>query len=130
MFTLDQIQQAHSKVRSGADFPHYIKELIKMGVASYDTYVSDGHTEYFGTDNSRLLSEARYPPLEIAQQSDVQQFRHYLLIHQQGETSYPVFCAHSAKTGVEKWTVDITTLTCTYYDKKGNQLLEEEIPAS
>ena len=27
MFTVEQIQQAHQKVRSGADFPKYIQEI-------------------------------------------------------------------------------------------------------
>jgi uncharacterized protein YbcV (DUF1398 family) len=128
MFTIDQITEAHDKVRSGADFPKYIQELISMNIASYETYVSDGHTEYIGKDNSRLLSEARYPAIEVAPVGDAQKFGHYLRIHQQGQTSYPVFCNHSAETGVEKWTVDINSMTCTYYDKKGNQLLVEEIP--
>jgi hypothetical protein len=32
MFTLEQIQQAHKKVKSGADFPAYAQELTNMGV--------------------------------------------------------------------------------------------------
>lgn len=28
MFTLDQIKAAHNKVKSGADFPAYIQDLI------------------------------------------------------------------------------------------------------
>ena len=32
MFTLEQIKLAHSKVKSGADFPAYIKELKALGV--------------------------------------------------------------------------------------------------
>ncbi len=45
MFILDQIEAAHSKVKSGADFPEYIKELKQFGVTSYETFVSDGHTD-------------------------------------------------------------------------------------
>ena len=32
MFSLDQIQQAHSKLKSGADFPVYIHEIKLLGV--------------------------------------------------------------------------------------------------
>ena len=32
MFTLDQIREAHSRVKSGADFPKYARELTEMGV--------------------------------------------------------------------------------------------------
>lgn len=35
MFTLDQIREAHVKVKSGADFPHYIQDLIVLGVQKY-----------------------------------------------------------------------------------------------
>ena len=32
MFTVEQIKAAHSKVKSGADFPSYIKEIKSLGV--------------------------------------------------------------------------------------------------
>ena len=45
MFTIEQIQSAHSKVKSGADFPKYIQEIKALGVTSYETYVEDGRTD-------------------------------------------------------------------------------------
>lgn len=129
MFTLDQIKAAHSKVKSGADFPRYVQDLVCLGVTGYSTYVGDGHTEYRGEGDYRIQSEARYAALEIADKSDAEQFGHYLKIHQQGKTGYPAFCGHSAETGVDKWIVDMTEMTCTYYDKGGNKMLTEAIPA-
>ena len=32
MFTIEQIKNAHAKVKSGADFPTYVQNLIKLGV--------------------------------------------------------------------------------------------------
>lgn len=128
MFTIDQIKSAHSKVKSGTDFPGYVQELIRLGVLSYDTYVSDGHTKYTGENNYTIQSDAKYPAMDIAATSDSGQFRQYLKIHQQGQTGYLLFCKHSAETGVEKWTVDMMEMTCTYYDKAGNKLLVENIP--
>jgi hypothetical protein len=32
MFTIAQIKKAHSKVKSGEDFPVYIQDLIALGV--------------------------------------------------------------------------------------------------
>ncbi len=32
MFTIEQIKEAHAKVKSGADFPNYIHDLIILGV--------------------------------------------------------------------------------------------------
>ena len=51
MFTLQAIKDAHSKVKSGADFPTYIQELKVLGITKYDTYVRDGHAVYFGNED-------------------------------------------------------------------------------
>jgi len=128
MFTLSQIQEAHSEVKNGSDFPKYIQDLIKLGVLNYDTYVFDGHTNYFGIDNHEIRSEAKYPILSIADLSDTKRFKHNLKIHQQGQTDYMTFCNHSAECGIEKWTVNTVEMTCVYYDKKGNKILIETIP--
>lgn len=129
MFTIEQIKSAHSKVKSGADFPKYVQELIGLGVKSYDCFVSDGHTEYLGENGFEIKSAAKYNEIPIAENADIEQFKHYLKIHQNGETDYMTFCDHSAETGVEKWKVDMTEMTCVYYDKKGSQMLVETIPA-
>jgi uncharacterized protein YbcV (DUF1398 family) len=129
MFTIEQIKVAHSRVKSGADFPNYIQDLIQLGVKSYDTFVADGHAVYFGVDNHQTQSEGKYAELTVVDKSNIEQFKHYLKIHQKGETDYLTFCTHSAQCGVEKWTVETTAMTCTYYDKDGNKILEERIPA-
>lgn len=127
MFTLHEIEKIHSKVKSGADFPNYIQELIKLGVSNYTIYVNDGHTDYSGKDNFHLSSDAKYETLPVAEKSDIERLKHALTIHQQGQTSYMTFCKHSAKSGVQKWTVDISQMRCTYYDKSGKIMLVEEI---
>lgn len=129
MFQLDDIKKAHSKVKSGADFPGYVQDLIKLGVKKYDTYVGDGHTMYFGKDNFQLGSEPKYTTLPISDSSDGEKFQGFLKVHQQGGSDYPTFCRQAAETGVEKWTVDMDQMTCTYYDKSKGKMLEERIPA-
>lgn len=128
MFTIEQIKEAHSKVKSGADFPQYVQDLIKLGVVHYSTYVRDGHTVYWGSDNFRVQSLPKYNIKEVASIGNKSQFIHKLNMHQAGETDYPSFCTHCAEDGVDKWTVNMVEMTCTYYDKSGNLLLEEEIP--
>lgn len=128
MFTIEQIKAAHSKVRSGADFPKYIQELINLGVVSYDAFVADGHTEYFGEADFQLRSAAKYETIPVAESGGIEKFKHYLKIHQQGETDYLTFCSHCAESGVEKWRVDTKRMTCTYFDKNGDQMLVEKIP--
>jgi len=127
-FELKQIKEAHSKVKTGADFPNYVQDLIGLGVKKYDTYVSDGHTLFFGDDNYQIKSKRKYARLNIANISDKERFKHYLKNHQRGQTDYPTFCHQSAETGVEKWTVDMTQMTCSYYDKLNNKMHEEIIP--
>jgi uncharacterized protein YbcV (DUF1398 family) len=129
MFTVEQIKQAHSKVKSGADFPGYIQDLKSLGVTWYNTIVSDGHSEYSGKDNYKINSEAKYEPLVVSEQSSKEDFISHLKKHQRGETDYPAFCNDCAETGIEKWNVDINKMTCTYYDRNGNEMLVEQIPA-
>jgi len=128
MFTLHDIREAHAKVSTGADFPNYVQELISLGVIGYSTYVSDGHTTYTGRDAYSLQSDAKYAAQEIAETGDPELFRTYLKDHQQGQSNYPTFCRHCAEAGVEKWTVDMGKMTCSYYDKEGDELLVEAIP--
>ncbi|PZF71248.1 DUF1398 domain-containing protein [Taibaiella soli] len=130
MFTVAQIEAAHSKVKSGADFPKYIQEIKALGVTGFETWVKDSHTEYLGSNNYRTASNAMYEPLAIADASDKNTFAERLKIHQQGQTDYMTFCNDCAATGVEKWIVDLDKMTCTYFDKAGNEVLMEPIPAA
>lgn len=128
MFTLEQIKAAHSKVKSGADFPAYVQELIALGLTRYDFYVSDGHVSYDGQNGFHIESPARYPEKNITEPSDPETFAKLLKAHQQGQSDFPTMCQQSADTGVEKWIVDMMEMTCTYYDKAGNTMLVEQIP--
>ena len=128
MFTADQIKEAHSKVRSGADFPAYIREIKAMGVTHYESYVSDGHNDYHGENGHTVKVPAKYDALVVADQTDQEQFKTDLKAHQQGKTDYRTFCSDCAKSGIEKWIVSIDQMTCTYYDKTGNELFMEMIP--
>ncbi|MEO8944840.1 MAG: DUF1398 family protein [Ginsengibacter sp.] len=128
MFTVEQIKNAHSKVKTGADFPKYIQAIKQLGVHAFETWVSDSHTVYFSTDGYQTNSEPLYENLEITNSTNENQFNHYLKIHQKGQTNYVTFCQHCAGTGIEKWFADLNEMTCTYFDKAGNKILVEQIP--
>lgn len=128
MFTTEQIKAAHSKVKSGADFPAYVQDIIQLGVTYYETYVTDGHTDYFGKDDYQTATAPKYDALAIADISNIAQFQRDLKAHQQGQTDYMTFCNDCARSGVEKWVVCMEKMTCTYYDKAGNEMLAEQIP--
>ncbi|MDT3369566.1 MULTISPECIES: DUF1398 domain-containing protein [Macellibacteroides] len=128
MFTVEQINKAHEKVKSGADFPKYIQEIKLMGVISFETWVKDSHTKYFGKDDYQTSSKPQYPELSISDKVDTDKFIKYLRNHQQGKTDYYTFCTNCAETGVEKWVVYFDVMTCIYFDKAGNKILKEDIP--
>lgn len=128
MLTLDQIKKAHSKVRTGADFPMFFQDLIELGVKDYDTFVSDGHTVYHTIEDEELVSPASYHELEVSDRCDEEEFLNKLRSHQQGHTDYAAFCIDCAHAGIEKWTLNMKAKTCTYFDKAGKVVFIENIP--
>jgi len=128
MFTIDQIKAAHSEVESGADFPKYIQDIKTLGVKAFTTYVSDSHTEYHSVDGDSVQSPGMYGVLSIADETNIEEFKQDLAIHQDGETGYYRFCQDCARLGIEKWVVNLDGMTCIYYDKAGIEVLVEEIP--
>ncbi len=128
MFTIEQIENAHEKVKSGADFPKYIQEIKEIGVKRFETWVTDSHTEYFGKNDYVIKSKSKYDELTISENSDLEKFSILLKAHQQGKTDYYTFCKDCAATGIEKWVVNLDNMTCTYFNKAGNEILVEQIP--
>ncbi len=128
MFTIRQIRQAHSKVNSGADFPQYMQDIIALGVTSFETFVCDNHTNYYGNNNYKISSEGFAEILVVVDNSNTDQFKIDLKLHQAGNTNYITFLNDCANSGVEKWIVVMDTMTCSYYDKAGNEMLVELIP--
>ncbi|POS01208.1 uncharacterized protein YbcV (DUF1398 family) [Flavobacterium croceum DSM 17960] len=129
MFTVQQIKDAHSKVKSGADFPKYIQDIIALGVTAFETFVFDNHTVYYGINNFQTSSEGFFETLTIAEQSNLEQFKADLKSHQQGKTDYMTFLKDCAKSGVEKWIVAMDKMTCSYFDKAGKEMIVETIPS-
>lgn len=128
MFTISQIKEVHSRVKSGADFPQYIQDLIQLGVQGYDTFVNDGHVEYFGADNFRAVATDTYDNITVATLANKERFIEFLVMHQDGQTDYLTFCNHAAQCGIAKWSVNIIEMTCTYFDQSDAAVLIEKIP--
>lgn len=128
MFSIEQIRAEHSKVKSGADFPAYIKAIKAMGVTHYETFVADGHTEYYGENDFKAVAPGKYEPIFVSDTCNADQFKSDLKAHQQGKSDYQTFIDQCAQNGVEKWAVDMTKMTCTYFDKTDNEILTETIP--
>ena len=128
MFTVEEIKTAHSKVKSGADFPSYIKEIKALVVTHYEAYVSDGHIDYHGANNYTANVPAKYGSLVVSNTSKGEEFKEALIAHQQGRTDFLTFIKMCATFGIEKWAISMDRMSCTYYDKAGNIILVEEIP--
>ncbi len=128
MFTAEQIKSAHSRVRSGADFPAYIAEIKALGVTDYEAFVSDGHIDYHGANGYTVNLPARYAPLAISEAPQPEAFKAELVAHQQGKTDFLTFIRGCADFGIEKWAISMGQMTCTYYDLAAREVLVEEIP--
>ena len=127
MFTIEEIQAAEKKIKTGADFPQFIKEIKAMGVTRNDVYVINGQSIYFGKDDHTAESAPAYESLIIEEESSAEDLKSALKIHQKGETNYDTFCRQAAAAGVEKWVTDLELLTVSYLDKAGQELVVEHI---
>jgi len=128
MFTIAQIKQAHSKVKTGEDFPAYIQDIIQLGVQGYDTFVNDGHVEYFGANDFRTAATDTYERITVAPSANKERFIEFLVMHQGGQTDYLTFCHHAAQCGIAKWSVNIIEMTCSYFDLSDATIIIEKIP--
>lgn len=128
MFTADQLKTAHGKVKTGADFPAYIQEIKSIGVTSYETYVTDGHINYHGREDYTVNLPAKYDPMTVNSTPNPEVFAAELRVHQQGKTDFLTFIKMCASTGIEKWEICMDKMTCSYFDKEGNEVLVENIP--
>ena len=96
---------------------------------SYEVSVRDGTVIYSGLDNFQTSTLTGVNPLMISPILNTEQFKSDLKNHQNGNTDYLTFCRDCAKSGIEKWIMDLPNMTCTYYDTSENQVLIESIPS-
>ena len=127
MFTLDQITNVHDRLGNAKTLFEYAKALNALGVMYADSYITDGHSEYFGKDGYVVKSPSYHQTFEVAENSNEETFHEYMELSEQGKIGYVEMSEGFAKSGVEKWTMDTSRATFTYYDKSGKQLLVEEL---
>jgi uncharacterized protein YbcV (DUF1398 family) len=129
LFTLEQIHDIHDRLGSMERFAEYVRELGAIGVERYDSYLTDGHSEYFAEDGRSVVSAAVHEVLAVADATDREKVVEHLGRHELGRTSYLEMSKGLADSGVEKWTVDTNAMTLTYIDKQGRGLVTEAILA-
>lgn len=125
MFELAQITDIHNRLGNSDSLGAYLRALQDIGVQTYDSYITDGHSEYFGADGQKLVGPAFHQTYVIAETCDKEQFLQYIQRVEQGGISYAEMSEALADNGVEKWTFHTEGSTITYFDKAGNVLLRE-----
>jgi uncharacterized protein YbcV (DUF1398 family) len=127
MFTLHQINDIHHRLGKQQTLPGYLQALNAIGVIKADSYLTDGHSEYFGADGQTLVGPAVHQEFSIAANSNREDFLKHLSLHEQGKTSYLEMSQGLAASGIEKWSFDTSKMTIAYYDNEGNELLVESV---
>ncbi len=122
------MKAAHAKVKSGLDFPAYVREIKQLGLVHYDFMVKNGRTVYHGAEGFQVSCEPVYPEKTISDKPSAGTVRQIIAGHQQGKSDFLTFCSLVANAGVEKWVVDTQAMLCSYYDLSGNSMVAEPIP--
>ncbi|MBL4932181.1 DUF1398 domain-containing protein [Clostridium paridis] len=129
MFTKEQIEIAHNKVKSGADFPKYVNEIKNMGVKSHEVVLLDGTWIFKGSDGQVVRFKRGLENVHVSTQPSPEKFKEILSMHQRGETDYPTFCIQAGETGVERWISDFEHMTVTYLGSNESVIDVEPIPS-
>lgn len=127
MFTIEHINDLHARLGSAKTLAEYVRALKALGVERYDSYLADGHSEYFGQGGYRVVSPAVHEVLPVAETGEREMFLQHLRRHERRETTYLEMSRGLAQSGIEKWTVDTGRMTMTFYDKAGSAMLVERI---
>lgn len=88
MFTLKQINGIHKRFGKKTTLPQYLHALKTIGVIKYDSFVTDGHSEYYGNDSQIVVSLPLHEKFKIIKTSNKESMLTHLSLHQQGKTSY------------------------------------------
>ena len=89
--------------------------------------LADGHSEYFGKGDHKVVSPPVHEKLSMAETSNRESFLKHVNLHDQGKTNYLEMSTGLADSGIAKWTFDTNKMTIAYYDKNGNEILVETI---
>ncbi len=127
MFTLRQIDKIHDELGNADTLSAYLRALSAIGVVSYDSFISDGHSRYYAADGASILSGPVHETLEIAGMSNKTQFLECLKLSEDGAIGYLEMSKRLAESGLKKWTFDTRQLTITYFDVHGEPMLTEGV---
>ena len=88
MFTLEQINDIHDRLGNAETLSQYLEALKNIGVDKYDSFIADGHSEYFGKGDHKVASAPLHERLSVAETSNRESFLKHLSLHNEGKTNY------------------------------------------
>jgi len=127
MFTIERINDLHARLGSAKTLPEYVLALKTLGAERYDSYLADGHSEYFGQGAHSVVSPPVHEVLPVAETGRRETFLQHLRRHERHETTYLEMSRGLAQSGIEKWTVDTGSVNMTFSDRTGREMLVEQI---
>jgi uncharacterized protein YbcV (DUF1398 family) len=127
MFTLEQISEIHDRFGDSDTLGKYLHALKAVGVDRYDTFIADGHKDYYGQNGQKLVAPPTSEKLTVSDTSDQKGLMHTLKLVEQDKLTYIGMLKALADNGIEKWTFDTNKMTITYSDKSDQALLVEKI---
>jgi uncharacterized protein YbcV (DUF1398 family) len=114
MFAIEQIKDLHSQLVSARTLPEYVQALKALGVDCYDSYLDDGHSEYFGRGGLRAVSPPTHELFPVAESGQRETFLQHLGRHKRRRTTYLEMSRGQAESGKAKWTVDTDRMAMTF----------------
>jgi Protein of unknown function (DUF1398) len=78
MFTIEQIDDLHARVGSAKTLPEYVLALKALGIERYDSYLADGHSEYFGEGGHSVVSPPEHEALPVAETGQRETFLQHI----------------------------------------------------
>jgi uncharacterized protein YbcV (DUF1398 family) len=124
---LDQIRKIHDELGNVETLASYLKALRAVGVSTYASFVSDGHSEYVCLDGETLILEAVHETFIVADKADKEQFAATMDLTESGKLGYVEMSKRLADSGIERWMFDTKELTISYLDKAENIIRKESI---
>ncbi|MER3482294.1 MAG: hypothetical protein C4332_03190 [Meiothermus sp.] len=101
MFTLEQVNDLHARLVNAETLSEYARALNAIGIEKYDSYLTDGHSEYFGKQGHKVASPV-HQKLSVAEQGNRKDFFQHLKLHEQGKTTYIEMSIGLGQSGIEK----------------------------
>lgn len=100
MFNLNQINELHDRFGKKSTLHEYLLALNAIGIDKFDSFVTDGYSEYYGVDNQMIISLPVHEKYIIAQTSNKEALPSHLKLHEQGKTDYFEIPKGLAESGI------------------------------